>query len=203
MSSLQLELSIEFPKETNFISTAETPTHSNGMNFEMDIRDVAEFNYVKDLLERSGFSRKKPLGSWHSGGQPMDASVFAEVVAKHGEFPGNEESGSCYKLALFDLTNQVLLEIYDRSFSYWPVPITCRSRIHPMPIGHRVLEEVWGNIEGYLTPMPVFDPSLDDAVTRDLDKDNGWMNIQFEADGASLDLEDMIFHDLVLELLLP
>lgn len=203
LSSLQLELSIEFPKESNSVNRVETPTHSKRMNFEVDNRNEAEFNYVKGVLERSGFSRNKPLGSWHSGGQPVDASVYAEVGAKHDEIPGNEESRSCYKLVLFELINQVLLEIYDRSFSYWPVPITCRSRIYPMPIGHRVLEEVWGNIEGYLTPMPVFDPSLDDAVTRDLDKYDGWMNIQFEAEGAGLELEDMVFHDLLLELLLP
>lgn len=208
LSSLQLELSTEFPKETIVVSRVETPTCSSSsdkmrLHFEVDKRNEAEFNYVKDVLERSGFSRNELFGSRHSGEQRVDGSVFAEVGAKLDEFPENEGSGSCYKLVLFDLIKQVLSEIHDRSFSYWPAPITCRSRIHPMPIGQCVLEEVWRDIEGYLTPVPVFDPSLDDAVTRDLAKDDGWMNIQFEAEGAALELEDMIFHDLVLELVLP
>ena len=68
-------------------------------------------------------------------------------------------------------------------------------------MGHHVLAEVWTNISWYLSWRPEADQSLDNNVTRDLAKSDGWMNLQFEVECIGLELEDMIFDDLLDEFL--
>ncbi|KAI5682370.1 hypothetical protein M9H77_03598 [Catharanthus roseus] len=199
LSNLEHEVSTDSPivRETDVVTSKVDTRHL--LHLQVDTRNQAEFKYVRDVLELSGFSGNEFLGKWQSTEQPVDLSVFEEVEAPFNS-SANEQAGSLYQVLLFDLINEVLLDIYDRSFSYWPMPLTCRSHIHPMPVGYHVLEYVWTNIRWYMNPCSEFDPSLDDAVSRDLAKDDGWMNIQFEAECVSLELEDLIFDDLLEEL---
>ncbi|CAL5334939.1 unnamed protein product [Camellia sinensis] len=169
----------------------------------VNTKDTAKFNYVKYVLELSGFTRDELLGMWHSPDQPMDPSMFEEVegwLLAEPDCPENEEIGNSNHLLLFDLVNEVLLEIYERSFTYCPKLLSLTSHIRPVPMGHQVLEVVWMNISGYLSWKPEADPSLDDTISRDLAKGDRWMNLQFEAECVGLELEDMIFDDLLDEL---
>ncbi|KAK6152466.1 hypothetical protein DH2020_015101 [Rehmannia glutinosa] len=175
------------------------------LHFHVDTKNEAEFNYVKDVLELSGFSRDEILGKWHSAEHPVNPLVFEEVegcLVSQPECSGNEEGGSCNHLLLFDLINEVLLDIHERSFCYWPVPLTNRSHIHQMPKGYRVLEEVWAEIRWLLSWPPEIDQSIDDAVSRDLGKGDGWMNLQLDAEFVGLEVEDLIFDDLLEEIIL-
>lgn len=171
---------------------------------QVDTKDKAEFNYVRDVLELSGFSRDELLGTWHSSDQPLDPSVYEEV---EGYLPQghvcseNEEGGYCNHLLLFDIINEVLMDIYERSFSYCPKPLSSLSHIRPMPVGYYVLEEVWANISWYLSSRPELDESLDYVVSRDLAKGDGWMNLQFDTECVGLELEDLIFDDLLEEVI--
>ncbi|KAL2229476.1 UNVERIFIED_CONTAM: Protein TRM32 [Sesamum indicum] len=174
------------------------------LRVQVDAKNEAEFNYVKDVLELSGFSRNEILGRWHSAEHPVNPAVFVEVegcLVAQPECSGNEEGGSCDHLLLFDLINEVLLEIYERSFCYWPMPLTSRSRMHQMPKGHRVLEEVWTEISWLLSCKLEFDQAIDDAVSRDLSKHDGWMNLQFDGECVALEVEDLILDDLIEEMI--
>ncbi|XP_060174529.1 uncharacterized protein LOC132605387 [Lycium barbarum] len=165
------------------------------LQVHVDERNKAEFNYVKDVLELSGFS----------GNEFMNLSVFDEVGGCFLSQPDcsgyGEESGSCDQLLLFDLINEVLLQLYERSSLYWPKALTFRSYIHPMTVGYYLLEEVWKDISWWINYKLENDQSLlDDAASRDLAKGDNWMNLQFDAECVGLELEDLIFDDLLDEL---
>ncbi|KAL3536399.1 hypothetical protein ACH5RR_004860 [Cinchona calisaya] len=207
--NLQHDLNMDSPSlhessiNINKVEALIKQSYNDLLHVHVDMKKKAEFNYVKDVLELSGFCGTEFLGKWHSEEQPVDPLVFEEVegcLLAQPDCSGNEEGGSCNHLLLFDLINEVLLEIYGRTFSYWPMPLTCRSHVHPMPVGYHVLEDVWASINWYLRRMPEVDQSLDDAVSRDLSKSDGWMNIQFEAECVGIELEDLLFDDLLDEL---
>lgn len=169
----------------------------------VDKKDKAKFNYVRDVIKRSGVSRNELLETWQSIEQLVDPSVFEEVegcLPLEPEYSGNEEDGSCNRLLLFDLINEVLMEIYERSLTYCPMKLSSLSLMHPIPVGYHVLEEVWTIISWYLSWEPDPYQTLDYVVTRDLAKGDGWMNLQFEAESLGLELEDWIFDDLLDEL---
>ncbi|CAK9185298.1 unnamed protein product [Ilex paraguariensis] len=208
LANQQPELSINDPyvaKSGNNVERSETPVrqfNSDFLHIQLDVEDKTTFCYVRDVLELSGFSRNELLGTWHSADHPMDPSVFEEVEGSFLAEPdcsGNEDGGNCNHLLLFDLINEVLLGIYERSFSYYPVCLTSHSHIRPMPVGYHVLEEVWTNISWYLHWRHEVEQSLDDAVSQDLTKDDGWMTLQFDAECVGLELEDMIFNDILEE----
>ncbi|KAJ8532941.1 hypothetical protein K7X08_015830 [Anisodus acutangulus] len=172
----------------------------NKIHFQIQVnkRYKAEFNYVKDILELSGFSGNTFLGKWHSAYQPVNPSLFEEV---EGYCLLDQEGGTCDQLLLFDLINEVLLQIYERSSSYWPKSLTCRSHIHTMPVGYHVLGEVWTDINSCFKSEMKIDQPIDDAVSRDLAKDETWLNLQFDAVCVGLELEDLILDDLLEELI--
>lgn len=175
------------------------------MDLHVDNKNKAQFDYVKDVIELSGFSGIEFLDSWHSAELPLNPSVFEEVegcLLSQPDCTGNEAGGTCDHLLLFDLINEVLLEMYERSFSYWPQPLTCHSWIRRMPVGYRVLEEVWANINWLLSWSHEHEGSvIEDAVSDDLSKGNSWMNLQFDAECAGLELEELIMDDLLDELI--
>lgn len=167
-------------------------------------KDEAEFNYVRDVLELSGFTGKEYLEAWHLLDQPLSPSVFEEMEAclPHENQCSKEEVGpSCDHQLLFDLVNQALLEIYQRSFTYCPRALSYSCRVHPMPVGHHVVEAVWANIRWRLSSGQEKELTLNDVVAGDLAKDDGWMNLQSETECLALEMEDMIFHELLDEML--
>ena len=175
---------------------------SDSLSVQVDIKNKAKFNYVRDVLELSGLSRNELLETWHSNDHPVNPSVFEEVegcLALEPECSGNEENGSCNHLLLFDLINEVLMEIYESSLTYYPLRLSSLSHIRPLPVGYHVLEAVWANISWYFSWEPDTDLTLDHVVSRDLAKGDGWMNLQLEAESLGLELEDWIFYDLLDE----
>ncbi|CAK7333861.1 unnamed protein product [Dovyalis caffra] len=172
--------------------------------FQVDAKDKAEFDFVRDILTLSGFTGKELLGTWNSDDQPVHYSVFEEAqgcMFLDPECCGNEEGGNCHHLLLFDLINEVLMEIYAKSHTYYPVPLSSLSHVRPMPVGYHVLEEVWENISWYLSSTTEGDHLLDYAVSRDFSKNDGWMNLQYDTECVGLELEDLIFEDLLEEIL--
>ncbi|XP_027775356.1 uncharacterized protein LOC107029926 isoform X1 [Solanum pennellii] len=167
------------------------------LQIQVDKRYECEFNYVKDVLELSGFSGDKIIGKWHSADKPVNPSLFDEV---EGYCLLDQEGVTCDQLLLFDLINEVLLQIYERSCSYWPKSLTCHTHIHTMPIGYHVLGEVWKEVTSCFESEMKNDQPIDDVVSRDLAKDETWMNLQFDAVCGGLELEDLILNDLLEEL---
>ena len=173
-------------------------------NLQVKAKDRAEFSYVKDILELSGFSGDGLLGTWHSDHQPLNPLVYEEAkgcLVFDPDCCGNESGGKCDHPLLFDLINEVLMEIYARSYSYYPFPLSHLSHISPMPIGQHVLREVWGLISWYLSLRNEVDQTLGQVVGSDLAKGGWWMNLQFDCECVGLELEDLIFEDLLEEII--
>lgn len=183
--------------------TASTSINNHNLHSKLDKLNDAYFNYVGVVLELSGFIKNEYLGTWYSLDQPLSPSLFKELEAcLHPELEDNEEvaDGSCDHKLLFDLINDTLVDIYERSFTYFPKAFSFNRHIRPMPKGHQLLEEVWTKINSYLSLRPELDQSLEDVVARDLVKCDGWMNLQFDSECVALELEDVILEELLDEL---
>lgn len=178
---------------------------SNQLNYEIphfhvDTRDKAEYNYVRYVLEISGLTGNESISAWHSSKQPLDPLLYEEMEGDP-DFC-SYESGNCNHHVLFDLINEALLEIYGRSCCYYPIPLSSLSYIRPMPIGSHTLHEVWTHMSQSLSLKPKAGQTADFHVSRDLAKHDGWMNHQWSSEFVALELEDLIFHDLLEEIML-
>lgn len=187
------------------IETAETPERDLTYDMrllQVDANDKAEFSYVRDVLELSGFTGNAFLGTWHSEDQPVDPLVYEAVEGCMFLDPDSsgKEHGKCDHLLMFDLINEVLMEVYGRSYSYYPTPLSSLSHIRPMPVGHHVLNEVWELISYYLSLRPELDKSMNYVLNADLAKRDGWMDLQFDTECVALELEDLVFDDILEEL---
>ncbi|CAH2074469.1 unnamed protein product [Thlaspi arvense] len=175
---------------------------------QIEAQDKVKFNYVRDILEISGFNAPESLSMWQLDYQPLDPLVYEEVATTTGcmiQDPEcsryEEEGGSCNHLLLFDLINEVLIEIYEKSYHYYPKPLSSLCRIHPMTVGYSVLKEVWVRISCYLRYKPQDEQSFDKIMSRDLSREDGWMDLQFESECVGIEVEDLIFEELLEELL--
>ncbi|XP_022743966.1 uncharacterized protein LOC111294926 [Durio zibethinus] len=169
-----------------------------------DTNDKDKFTYVRDVLELSGLSGNEILGTWHADDQPLDPLVYEAIrgcIFCDPHCSGEEDVSYCNHPLLFDLINEVLKELYEKSYSYCPRPLSSLCHIRPMPVGHHVLKEVWANISWYLSYESGFDKPLDYVASRDLTRNDGWMNLQFENECLGLELEELIFHELLEELI--
>ncbi|KAG2334980.1 hypothetical protein Bca4012_000089 [Brassica carinata] len=201
--------------------TCETRKQLEGITAEaideylqIEAQDKGKFNYVRGILEISGFNAPESLSMWQSDYQPLDPLVYEEVATAaiagcmiqdpecSRNYEEEEESGgNCNHLLLFDLINEVLIEIYERSYHYCPKQLSTLCRIHPMPVGYSVLKDVWVRINFYLRYKPHDEESFDEIMSRDLRRDDGWMDLQFESECVGIEVEDLIFEELLEELL--
>lgn len=155
-------------------------------NFQVDTTNKDEFNYVKYVLEISGLTTNGCHSAWHSRDTPVDPLLYEEMEGDP-DFC-TYESGKCNHHVLFDLINEALLEIYGRSNCYTPMKFT--------------IHEVWNHMRKILClRSKAGHQTIDDHVTRDLSKVDGWVNLQFYDDFVGLELEDLIFHDLLEEII--
>lgn len=175
---------------------------------EVDPSNEAAFNYVRKVLELSGFTGHDSLGIWYSDNQPLDPSMYEELegcLLLDPDCSGNSgEGGECnHHLLLFDIINEGLLEIFGRSYNYYPRPLSYLSHVHPLPAGENVLYKVWTLISWYLMNSTTSELylSLDYYVSKDLAKYDGWMNLQFDSECVGLELDDLIFDDLLEEII--
>lgn len=204
--SPQEQKTIPSESETSFLASEATADNTILTTFQTKMSqdkeyntlniDDTSFNYIKDILELSGFIGNDSLQSWYSLDQPLDPAVFKEFE-RYLHKDSEESTINCDHQLLFELVNETLLEIYDRSFTYFPKPFSFNNRIRPMPEGNSVVEEVWSRIS--LSFRSEFDQSLDDIVARDLGKSDGWMNHLFESECVALELEELIFDELLRE----
>ncbi|GLT43314.1 hypothetical protein SLA2020_172740 [Shorea laevis] len=169
-----------------------------------DKESDACFNYVRDVLELSGFMEYDIHRTWYLPDQPLNPSLFKELESCLHQEPecSFEENGSnCHHWLVFDLVNEALIVISHGSAVYFPKAFSFSSHICQSPKGHNILQEVWAKVSRILEFIPDPDQSLDDIVSRDLTKDP-CMHLQPEAECVALDLEDLIFDELLDEALL-
>ncbi|XVF20056.1 hypothetical protein REPUB_Repub11eG0165300 [Reevesia pubescens] len=162
------------------------------------------YNYVRDILELSGFIQNEYLQTWYSLDQPLNPSLFKKMETLfHPELEcciDDEVGSNTDHQLVFDIVNEALLQISEKSSIYFPKPFSFNYQISPMLKENNVLQEVWKKVSRNLAFKPEPDQSLDDIMARDLAKD-AWMNLQAESEFAALELEDLIFDELLDEVL--
>lgn len=175
----------------------------------LDRRAVQKYDndleYVRDLLERSGFTKNALKWKWHSLDQPLSPSVFEETEANwHQELECTKEEdlwSSCYHHhLLFELVNEELAHLYDASYTYYPKAISSSCHVRRFPLGDRLLQEIFSHIMSLMSLKPEEMQSLGSVIGLDLKKNDGWMNLQVESEDTALEIEDMIFDELLEEL---
>lgn len=184
----------------------ETPTQtklSEFSSFHIQVHEgeEAEFEYVRNILMMSGFSSEEAFGEWHLPDQPVDPSLFEDSLDDL-ETAAAEPNITLKHMLLFDLINEVLLETYDTSFAYCPWVLHADCQIRPLPVGHRVLEEVWAVISKHLSYQLLLDQTVESTVARDFTRNDGWMNLQHDTEYVALDLEDLLLEDLIDDIVL-
>ncbi|CAL1400456.1 unnamed protein product [Linum trigynum] len=183
-------------------AAAESFYRMEGVELKLN-EDSADFDYIRDVLEVSGFLDQGrccfPGTLWYSLDQPLSPLVFDEMESLLQSVEGESMSSSIHRRLLFDLINEELIGIYGSSLTYFPKPLNVGQGSQLMPKGKRVLEEVWKRIGG--RRLPEMDLSLFDIFSRDMKRGDGWMNIQLESEDVTLELEDLIMDQLLEEIL--
>ncbi|KAI4334523.1 hypothetical protein L6164_019206 [Bauhinia variegata] len=186
------------------VATTKGASNNHSLLFEQDKENNSDFKYVKEVLEFTGFMGNEHTQMWQTVEQPLKPSLFKVLEASMPQetiCSGGEVSNSCDHQLLFYLVNEVLLEIYERSSTYFPRPFSFNLSLHPMPKGHHLLKEVWARVNSYMSLKPELDQTLDDVVGRDLAKNHSWMNLQSQEEYVALELEEMIMEDLLDEVI--
>ena len=161
---------------------------NNNHEEEEEDEDVY-FCYVKKLLKFSGFLENEV--KWYSEDQPLDPSLLYELNIQEEEEEVNKE-------LLFDLVNEAITETRNQSHIDFP-----KTFSFAYPNRKRFLDEVWRRVEWSLLGLGAQDSdrSLDDIVGRDFTKGDGWMSLRGESEWLTLELEDLIFDELLDEIL--
>ena len=89
----------------------------------------------------------------------------------------------------------------EKSHTYFPRGLSLGSTIDRKPKGQHLVEEMWQRTNKSLRLRPKLDQILDDVVRRDLAKGDGWMSLQWELETMTLELEDLIFDQLLDEII--
>jgi hypothetical protein len=160
-------------------------------------KNEADFQYVKDILKKSGFSCGEV--DWYASNQPVSPVIFEEAENSCQEFSMvyDDPHSIARRMLLFDLINEVLLDIYDSSLIIGPWHSRFDSRTRPIPMGLHVLEEVWTKVSDYLSLQWKAGQTVDHVVAHDVMRKDGWMNLVYDAECTALDVEDLIVEDFL------
>lgn len=188
--------------EFRFIHEFCQQDDAGSLHIYVNDKNEADFQYVKDILKKSGFSCGE--ADWYAANQPVSPVIFEEAECSCHELNmANDEPYSIVRrMLLFDLINEVLLDIYDSSLVIGPWHSRFDSRTRPIPIGSHVLEEVWANVSCYLSLQWKADQTVEDIVAHDVMSKDSWMNLVYDAEYVTLDMEDLMVDDLLDDVVL-
>lgn len=175
---------------------------------DLDVNE--ELQYVKYVLDLMGFTAgEDPHGAWHSPDQPLDPALFdgIEVCCPFEPKLSNKKGAGImsryHRKVLFDLINEALVYVHERSYVCYPKALSYSCHVRPMPKGkNQVVEEVWEFMSQFIKWRYELDEVLNLAVPRDLSEDGpGWMNLQTDSECLALYMEDLIFDELLEEII--
>uniref|UniRef100_A0A7N0UJT2 DUF4378 domain-containing protein n=1 Tax=Kalanchoe fedtschenkoi TaxID=63787 RepID=A0A7N0UJT2_KALFE len=103
---------------------------------------------------------------------------------------------------LSDLVNEALLGPYSGSDAYWLASL-CSDRLkHPLPSSdHHVFKKVESTLQKLESFSLKASNTLDSLLAFDLAGDRSWMSLQADAESLSLALDEIIFDELMDELI--
>ncbi|XP_047313246.1 protein TRM32-like [Impatiens glandulifera] len=199
------EMEICLLEEEKEMSSAEeadqnSQTENRNQN-ELQITDGSDINYVKKILELSGFTANDLFGAWNSSESPLDPSLYEDMETYWPCDDNDTASSFSHHQILFDLTNEAIIQIYDRSYTYYPKALSSVCWVRPLPFGNHFLDEVLACIDRSFNKSAEPDQPVDCIVGRDLAEDYGWMNLQFESECVALEFEELLIDELVDELM--
>jgi len=159
--------------------------------------EEAEFNYVKAVLKKSGFGEgsEEFLAAWYSAYEPVDQLLFVEEPETM-----RDDSSLNHQLLLLDLINEVLLEVYESFVACTTGLSRYCARLRPVPVGDRLLEEVWAKVSRQLSSQQGMNHTIERIEARDYAKNDGWMNLQWDVERVGIYLEGLILDNLVDEM---
>lgn len=202
-------LNIDVSATVETIKTSFSSEHTDVLNkaeafrIKLDEKDEADFNYVRDLLMDFSFDSSEFVRAWYSHNRQVEPFIFGQVNQRFHEL---ETASHCSNETLLDhqllsdLVNEVLFEIYERSFVYsWFLRI--HPSVRPIPVGHHVLEEVWIGISSLLSSQRQPIHTLVSVMARDFAKNEGWLSHQRDAESIGKELECLVLDDLLEELI--
>lgn len=188
--------------DSEFQFIHEFAEDAGSLHIYVNDKNEADFHYVKDILKKSGFSCGE--ADWYASNQPLSPVIFEEAEFSCQEtYTANDDPHSVVRrMLLFDLINEVLMDIYDSSLVTGPWHSRFDSRTRPIPMGSHVLGEVWGKVSYNLSLQWKPDLMVEDVVAHDVMMKDRWMNLVYDAECLALDLEDMVVDDLLDDIVL-
>ncbi|CAM0949476.1 unnamed protein product [Alopecurus aequalis] len=188
--------------EIRFIHEFVDQNDTRSLHIYVDDKNEADFQYVKDILKKSGFSCGDV--DWYAKNQPVSPVIFeeAECSCQDLDMANDEPHNIVRRMLLFDIINEVLMHIYDSSLINGPWHSRFDPRTRPIPMGSHVLEEVWENVNCYLSLQWKPKHTVDDIVAYDIMRKDKWMNLLYDVECVALDLEDLMLEDLLDDVVL-
>lgn len=190
---------------------SDTTQGSNDQSTHLEevIEDYNEqFEYVEHVLDVLGFvGGEDQYAAWDSIEETLDPALFdeIEILCPFKPNPSTKDSvamSSSDRKVLFHLVIEALVEIHEKSFAYCsPTSLSLCLQIRTISKGKsRVLEYVWEFVSKYIHWIPELDQGLNGLVAHDMTKTSSfWKNNQTEIEYIGLDLEDLIFDELLEE----
>ncbi|KAL3625876.1 hypothetical protein CASFOL_030405 [Castilleja foliolosa] len=219
-AGLRLHASEDEKEEDGFVSGLEhqvyegmgheSTFHESNLSIDTDCvvnlknNEISDLIYVRHLLNRSGIAVDPSGITWHASNQPFGPQLFEEVESRwpheRDEINGWPDFCGCWHHRMvFDLLNEVLVEVYDLSLPHYPKALSSSCHVRLFPVGDHIVENVCKSI-GTLLSMKLHDKqSLEAVVGCDLARDQCWMNLQLEMENVALYFEDVIFDELLEE----
>ncbi|XXG45338.1 hypothetical protein AAC387_Pa02g0449 [Persea americana] len=152
-----------------------------------------EFEYVRNVMEASGFNYSEFFGRWRSSEQPLSPSLFDQVEVSSAHLSSDRK-------LLFDCINEVLVEIHELFFSCSPWISFVKTNIWPIPVRKHVIQEVWQGIHWHL--LPQFPRTLDQVIGKDMAKAGSWMDLRFDVEAVSSEMGEGILEKIMEEIIL-
>lgn len=182
----------------------ENPKTKNDIHSKLHTDDDADLNYVREILKVAGLNKNGFHEEWYSSEQPLSPFIFDEV--EESWWPLESECSQenlillYHHQLLFDLINEVMLHLHETSSTYYPRALSTSCQVNPLRETSNELE-VLKNLGKYIGLQSELDQPLNEPVERDLAKADGWMNLQIDSECVALELDDIIFDELLEELI--
>lgn len=173
-----------------------------------------EYSYVVDILLSSGLLAYTETYSvvFHSSGFPIDPQLFFVLEQRHSNLASSKPQDGqdsrkkrniekINRRLIFNTVNDILYKKFSPYLHLQPWICSANKISRRRPTGQQLLQQVWGEIQ-CLPSIPSED--ICDTICTILEKDlaetvNSWTDHKTELAGVVLDMERMIFKDLIDE----